>query len=216
MQTQLLTFTNTDFIIWKYVTIWNQNELRFMLTSNSKQWQATYQKCAARKQMKNKSPGVSIWKTANVRRRKDKAYNSNTQGNYIWYKEDEKKIKPGLRMQERSGMRSVFYSNNAWCMRHKHNEQLATGERTESQTPQRPRIPLLRRIPADDWLMWPRDRREADWGISKRAQPQTGIWKCFRNLNGYIRNAWKKIKLRPASHVSRLIPKPRIFITVAP
>lgn len=39
------------------------------------------------------------------------------------------------------------------CMRHEHNEQLATGEQTESQTPQRPRIPLLRRIPADDRLM---------------------------------------------------------------
>ncbi len=173
MQTQLVTFTNTDFIIWKYVTIWKQNELRFMLTSNSKQWQATYQKCAARKLMKNKSPGVSIWKTAMSEGGKTKHTTAIHKGNYIWYKEDEKKIKPGLRMQERSGMRSVFYSNNAFCMRHEHNEQLATGERTESQTPQRPRIPLLRCIPADDRLMWPRDRREADWGISKRAQPQT-------------------------------------------
>lgn len=188
-----------------------------MSTSNSKQRQATYQKCAARNLMKNKSPGVSIWKTAKSEWIKTKHTTAIHKGNYIWYKEDDFffLIKPRLRTQERSGMRRVFYSNNAWCMRHKHNERLATGERTESQTPQRPRIPL-RRIPADYRLMWLWDRLRLIEESQKGHGRRRGIWKCIRNLNSYIKNAWKKIKLRPASHVSRLIPKPRIFITVAP
>ncbi len=176
-----------------------------MLTSNSKQRQATYQKCAARKITKNKSPGVSIWKNNHVRKNKDKAYNSNTQGElymvqrrWIFFFTNQAKVK-------RSGMRSVFYSNNAWCMRHEHNERLATGEQTKSQTPQRPRIPL-RRNPAGYRLMWLWDRLRLIEESQKGPGRRRGIWKCIRNLNSYIRNAWKKIKLRPASHVSRLIP----------
>lgn len=116
-------------------------------------------------------------------------------------------------MQERSGMRNVFYSDNAWCMRHEHNERPATEEGSESET-QNPIIETYsRRLLTDAILRQTRSRlRNLKKGMATNSR--SGIWKCIRNLNGYISNAWKKIKLWPVSHVSRLIPKPRIFIMV--
>ncbi len=165
-----------------------------MLTSNSKQQQATYQKCAARKLTKNKSPGVSIWKNNHVRKNKDKAYNSNTQGElYIWYKEKESSQGKEVRNEER-----VLFKQ---CMMHETRTQWTTSNRranwiTDATETQNPIETQSRRLPTDVTV------RQTQKGPGRRR----GIWNCIRNLNSYIRNAWKKIKLRPASHVSRLIP----------
>lgn len=106
------------------------------------------------------------------------------------------------------------------CMMHETQTQRTTSNRrgnwiadtTETQNPIMEKY--SRRLPTDVTLRQTGSRlRSLKKGTT--ANSRRGIWKCVWNLHGYIRNAWKKIKLRPASHVSRLIPKTRIFITVA-
>lgn len=161
----------------------------------------------------NKSPGISIWKPNHVRRRKDKVYKSNTQEElYIWYKEDGKNHATVKNAWEVRDEECVIFqqSMNAWDT-NTMNDFLQESElnHRRHRDPESHYWDVFPQI--TDWCHCETDGKQTE--ESQKVQGRRrGIWKW----KGYIRNAWKQIKLRPASHVSRLIPKPRIFIMAAP
>lgn len=121
-----------------------------------------------------------------------------------------------IRTQERSGIRSVLFRQ---CMMYETRTQWTTSNRkgnwiTDATETQNPIIETYSRRLLTDVILRQTGRRLRNLKKGMATNSRRGIWKCIRNLNGYISNAWKKIKLWPASHVSRLIPKPRIFIMV--